>query len=166
MKGKCWVSSVYGRGAKPRSSPSSTYALLECNCRMWEVAGISKHTWCWVFSWCTAQLPDIYTTDLKKLRERTPLTLFIYLFIYFLYFKHPFMFCMAFHTFRFWQQCSVNAYQIRPCTEFRCSSGHIQNRSFRCLKTIHVKWKASVKHWCPQEWPGIRRCPGPFFIVA
>lgn len=77
-------------------------------------------------------------------------------FFYFLYLKSPSIFCMAFNVFSLWQECSENAYQIRPHTEFRCSSGHTRSRSFRCLKTIHVKRKASVKHWCPQERGGIR----------
>lgn len=44
------------------------------------------------------------------MKEHHWLYLFVY---YFLYFKSPFIFCMAFHTSRLWQQCSVNACQIR-----------------------------------------------------
>lgn len=65
MKWKLWDSSVWGRGAEPRSPPSATYASLECNYWTWEVPGISKHMWCTVLSWCTAQLLAVYTTDLR-----------------------------------------------------------------------------------------------------
>lgn len=68
--------------------------------------------WCWVLSWCTTQLPDVYYTDLKKLHERTSLTLFIYLFNTFYILKVYLYFIWLFVLLTL-TAFSVNAYQIR-----------------------------------------------------
>lgn len=82
----------------------------------------------------------------------------LYLFITFLYFKCPFIYCMTFCTFRLWQQWSVNAYKIRL------------GISRPGVLGVWRPFMSNEKHlWiigAPQEWAGIRRCPGPFFIVA